>query len=80
MKTTSIVLECPNGKKYIWNRIGKKLEPLGNADLTQCQYKNHAGCHIAFNRLWKESFCLLFNAGWQFEYGNLHVYPENHTQ
>lgn len=78
MKTVSIVLECPNGTKHIWNRKRKQIVPLGQADLTECQYKNHKGCQIAFNKLWRESFWILHNAGWHFEYGNLHVYPENH--
>jgi len=79
MKTVSIVLECPNGTKHIWNRKRKQLVPLGQANLDECQYKNYRGCEIAFSRLWRESFWILHNAGWHFEYGNLHVYPENHA-
>jgi hypothetical protein len=74
----SIVLECPNGTKHIYNRKTKQIVPLGIADLEQCQFASHRGANQAFARLWKESIWILFQAGWSFEYGNLYVYPENH--
>jgi hypothetical protein len=77
MKTVSIILECPNGTKHIWNRKRKQLQPLDQAVLAECQYKNHAGCRIAFNKLWRESFYILYNAGWHYKYGDLQIHSEN---
>lgn len=68
-----IKLECPNGTRHVYNRKRKQIVPFDSADLSECQFKNHKGANQAFCRLWKESFWILHNAGWHFEYGNLYV-------